>query len=767
MSLAPGARLGAYQLVAAIGAGGMGEVYRATDTKLGRDVALKVLPAEMASSPERLKRFRREAKALAALDHPGVVTVYSVEEAGGVHFLTMQLVEGQPLDRLIPEGGLPLEKLVEIASALADALAAAHEKGIVHRDLKPANVMITKDGRVKVLDFGLAKMAAPLAGEGSGSELPTDVQTREGVVVGTLPYMSPEQLSGRALDHRTDVFSLGVLLYEMATGRRPFEGRSSAEVVSAILRDTPRPLRQRRFGLPEKLERIVERRLAKDARDRPASARDVRDELEALRREVDSGAAPTSSRDVPAPVARRAPSIAVLPFSDMSPARDHDWFCEGIAEEILNALTKLPDPRVATRTSAFRFKDPARDIARIGETLGVTTLLEGSVRTAGSRLRVTAQLVNASDGYQLWSERFDRQMEDVFEIQDEIAKNVVEALELRLVAPSGPLGEARHSNDLEAYHLFLRGRHFRYTKLDLTSARGCFGQAIERDPAYALARIALAETLVVLLIYGMIPSPAGQARAKEELRRAHELAGESAQARGVAALLSLVCDWDTRTALDGFERSLELDPTSIPVRAWYTWALLGSGGLSQAVEQASRIVQQDPHSPYAHAMAGLTHLMAGRVEEALRLERRAVEIEPQSLQATYMLGLALAATSAWEEANEWFGRAFDRSSRAPFFLGLVAWGQAASGRRDEARRTLSELERRAATEYVSPLFLTWASSELGDPETARRLLAEAFAERASLLVLPELPCFRKLRSEPLMKELAQRLLEAAGSDASR
>jgi serine/threonine protein kinase len=277
-----GRTLAHYRITAAIGAGGMGEVYRATDTKLGREVALKVLPLEMASSPERFERFQREARALAALDHPGIVGVHSVEEADGVHFLTMQLVDGQPLDKLFAEGGMPVEQLLGIAIALAEALAAAHEKGIVHRDLKPANVMVTKDGRVKVLDFGLAKIAESPDGPSADSELPTEMQTREGVVMGTVPYMSPEQVSGRPVDHRTDVFSLGVILYEMASGRRPFEGRSSAELASAILRDMPRPLGELRADLPDGLSGIAQRCLAKEAGGRPQSAREVRDLLRAL-----------------------------------------------------------------------------------------------------------------------------------------------------------------------------------------------------------------------------------------------------------------------------------------------------------------------------------------------------------------------------------------------------------------------------------------------------------------------------------------------------
>ena len=290
MPLSDGTRLGSYQILSALGAGGMGEVYRAVDRKLGRDVALKVLPAAMASQPERLARFQREARAVAALNHPHIVTIHSVEESNGVHFITMELVEGHSLDRLIPDNGLTLEKILQISSALADALAAAHEKGIVHRDLKPANVMVTPGGRVKVLDFGLAKVAGDAAR--AEAQLSTAMQTREGVVMGTVPYMSPEQIAGRALDHRTDLFSLGVILYEMASGQRPFGGASSAELASAILRDTPRPLGQIRTDLPHAFGAFVARCLQKEPRQRVQTANEARDALAALRRQLDSGDVP-------------------------------------------------------------------------------------------------------------------------------------------------------------------------------------------------------------------------------------------------------------------------------------------------------------------------------------------------------------------------------------------------------------------------------------------------------------------------------------------
>jgi serine/threonine-protein kinase len=447
----------------------------------------------------------------------------------------------------------------------------------------------------------------------------------------------------------------------------------------------------------------------------------------------------------------------VLPFSDMSPGRDHEWFCEGIAEEILNSLTRLPGLRVATRTSAFRFGAPRRDLAHIGETLGVTTLLEGSVRTAGPRLRVTAQLVNASDGFQIWSQRFEGQMKDVFEIQDEIAQRVVEALELRLGSASDLASPARHTDDLEAYHLFLKGRHFRYTKLDLRNALRTFEQAVERDPSYGLARLAAAETLAVLGIYGMVPHSEAQDRAREEIRRARETDGESAAAWAVEALLRLVHDWDPAAALVAFDRALDLDPASVPCRAWRTWSLLAVDRDDEAVDEARRIVELDPQSPYANSMAGLTFLMAGRADEAVERTRRGLEIEPASLQATWMLGVALAGREDWEEAGDWLERAVERSGRAPAFLGFLAWCEAAAGRRAQARERLAEMERRSGSEYVSPLFFAIGVSELGEPAKMRTLLEQAFEERAGLLALPKAPWMRTLRREPSLEDLQRRL----------
>src|SRR5450631_1009219 len=428
MALTPGTKLGPYEIQSPLGAGGMGEVYRATDTKLGRDVALKVLPAEMAQDPERLGRFRREAKALAQLDHPNIVTIHSVEECGGIHFLTMQLVDGLPLDRLIPQGGLPVEQIIEIASALGDALAAAHEKGIVHRDLKPANVMVSNEGRVKVLDFGLAK---DVRGSNLGDATMTSAsRTEVGVVMGTPAYMSPEQTSARPLDHRTDIFSLGVMLHEMATGRRPFEGTSSAELVSAILRDTPPSVTDVRPDLPSDLARIVRRCLEKDPRRRVQTARDVSNEFRDLARQTSQKvvpATPPTSRAVPTADSGAARAdegfwVAVLPFKYAGSSTELKALADGLSEEVVTGLSRFSYLRVIARGSTAKYSSESGDMRAIGKELGARYVMEGSLRQAGPRLRLAVQLVDATTGTHLWAETYERavQPESVFELQDDL-----------------------------------------------------------------------------------------------------------------------------------------------------------------------------------------------------------------------------------------------------------------------------------------------------------------------------------------------------------
>jgi serine/threonine protein kinase len=463
--LSPGTRVGDYETLALLGAGGMGEVYRARDLRLRREVAIKVLPWLASANPDRLRRFEQEARAAASLNHPQIVTIYAIEKAAGIHFIAMELVDGNTLDRLIPDTGLPLEKFFEFAVALTEGVAAAHDKGIIHRDLKPSNIMVDKRGAIKILDFGLARM----------TESP-DSLADAGVVMGTAPYMSPEQVQGKKLDHRSDLFSLGAILYQMITGRCPFTGDTPAEIMSSILRDMPVSVTELRSELPTSLQEIMERCLAKEAEQRYGSTRELGEAIGQLRR---AGALPDAS-------------VAVLPFLNLSAEPDNDVFSDGMTEEIINALTHIQQLRVAARTSSFSFKGKNVDLRLIGERLHVRTLLEGSVRRAGNRLRITAQLVSAADGYHLWSEQYDRELKDIFKVQEEIARSIAERLKVTLEGEQHLIKAGTDS--IEAYQLYVAGRtSFFQRGPHLRRSLECFMRAVEHDPDYAVAWAGLAE----------------------------------------------------------------------------------------------------------------------------------------------------------------------------------------------------------------------------------------------------------------------------------
>jgi len=446
-SVVPGDSLGPYAILGRLGAGGMGEVLLARDSRLDRRVAIKLLPRDAALDPERLQRFEREAKALAALNHPNIVTIYSVEEAGGLHFYTMELVEGTALAALIPSGGMALPQLLSLAVPMVGALAAAHDHGITHRDLKPANVMVTREGAVKVLDFGLAKVGDARAPSGSDTTR-SEPETRSGQVLGTYPYMSPEQVEGRAVDQRSDIFSLGVVLYEMATGRRPFGGESTAALIASLLREEPASPRTVRTSVPESLDRLILRCLRKDVGARVQSAGEVRRELEQISRDAQAAASAPDKR----------PSIVVLPFANMSADPEQEYFCDGLAEEIINALTRVEGVHVVARTSAFAFKGKLEDVREIGRKLGVAAVLEGSVRRSGERLRITAQLIDVANGFHHWSERFDRALADVFAIQDEIALAIVEKLKVHLRSGDKTRLTRRATENRTAHDAYLTAR---------------------------------------------------------------------------------------------------------------------------------------------------------------------------------------------------------------------------------------------------------------------------------------------------------------------
>ena len=600
----------------------MGEVYRATDTRLGRDVALKVLRAGMASDAERRERFRREVRALAALDHPAIVGIYSVEETGGVYFLTMPLLEGERLDQCIPEGGLPLDRLLGIGIALAAALSAAHEKSIIHRDLKPANVIITKQGAVKVLDFGLAKVGGRDGEESFDSGLSTEARTREGAVMGTIPYMSPEQVNGETVDLRTDIFSLGILLYEMSTGQRPFRGRSFADVASAILRDAPPSLTSIRSDLPARLQTVIEACLKKDAADRPQTAAEVQSTLATI---LNTGAAPI-------PTSRGSgeePSIVVLPFASLSPDPNDEYFADGVSEEILDALAHIPGLRVAGRGSAFALKGKNEDLRQVGIKLRVSTILEGTLRRAGNRLRITAHLIDAGSGYQIWTERYDWVLEDVFAVQDEIASAIAGRLRLSL-AGAGIRGGPPPTRHLGAYEWYLKGRILLYQRgPSIPKALACFTEAVTLDPNYAQAWAGLADGYTTSGYSGYEPGSKVMPRALEAARRALELEHGLAEAHNAVACATLLYE---RNYLLAEQEFLELlvSPRPSTGWAWYGlfFLLLVGGREPEAREQIALLFDLDRLSAYANVILAFVDFATRRFPEAVKHAQRGVELDP-------------------------------------------------------------------------------------------------------------------------------------------
>jgi TolB-like protein/Tfp pilus assembly protein PilF len=650
MGLSSGTKLGPYEIQSPLGAGGMGEVYRATDTKLGRDIALKVLPAEMAEDPERLGRFRREAKALAQLDHPNIVTIHSVEECEGVHFLTMQLVEGQPLDRLICAGGLPLEQIVEIASALGDALAAAHEKGIVHRDLKPANVMVSNEGRVKVLDFGLAKdVRASNLGDAT---MTSDSRTQVGVVMGTPAYMSPEQTSGRLLDHRSDIFSLGVLLHEMATGRRPFEGTSSAELVSSILRDTPPSVTDERPDLPDALARIVRRCLEKDPRHRLQTARDVSNEFRDMSRTASrptsiSTAAPRMAAPLDSGAARVDEGfwVAVLPFKHGSNA-DLAALADGLTDDTITGLSKFSYLRVIARSSSSRYAGQSVDVRSAGKELNARYVMEGTLRQAGSKLRLAVQLVDSISGAHLWAENYERAFspETIFELQDDLVPRIVSTVaDMNGVLPRS-MSEglrSRPPDQLSPYEAVLRSFAYTYsaTPEELAAARSGLEEAVRKAPAYADAWAMLSFLCGQDYIHGYELQANALEIATSAAKRAVALGPSNHLAYfSLGQALWSLKDYDSFR--DAAERTVILNPMDGNSVAYLGELLTYAGSAERGMQLVERAKQLNPNHPGWYWFADFYHAYSrgdyrDALSFALKAKLRGNPLAPMLVAAAY------------------------------------------------------------------------------------------------------------------------------------
>ena len=745
--LAPSFFLGPYEVVAQLGAGGMGEVYRARDPRLRREVAIKVLSRRFVTDPMQLRRFDQEARAAGALNHPNILAVFDVGVQDGIPYVVTELLEGETLRDRLRRGPPPLAECLEAARQVAAGLAAAHEKGIVHRDLKPANLFRTCDLRMKILDFGLAKQM----GAAADATLST-ADTLPGTILGTVGYMAPEQLRGQEVDARADLFSFGAVLYEMLAGSRAFGDATVAETMSAILLQEPPPLPAAR-AVPAALEQLVRRCLRKDRSARPAHGR----ELCACLDQLVQASAPIQA---PAPAAARH-TVAVLPLVNLTSDPDLDYFCEAIADELINALVRLEGLRVASRLSLARLRGKSQDaFRRIGDRLRVDQVLQGSVRKLGARLRIAVQLVDLAGDCHLWSEQYDREMADVFAVQDEIALRVAEALRLQLAAPD-PARRRRRAADLEAYHLYLRGRHHLDRLTDLRQALRCFEQAIEKDPGYAHAYAGLADSyaMVSYTPYAVMPPHQGMPRAKAAALRALELDPELADAYTCLGFVKTCYDWEWEAAEADFQRSLVLDPGRAMTHMQYSHLLSTQGRFDAALAEARRAWELDPLSLSISSYPILTAAWARRFDEPwIEQLRQLIEGDADLGIGRLYLGWAHAWTGRWGDALQVADAFAEAGDGRPPVRGLRAYARAGGGDAAGARQALGELHAAAAQRYVTAWIFAVIYTGLGEHGEALSWLERAFEEHDGMVAnLGIDPIFDPLRGDPRFEALLRRL----------
>jgi len=774
-----GRTIGHYKISERIGTGGMGDVYLATDMTAGRKAALKLLPTRFTADTERLKRFQQEAHALVGLNHPNILTVYEIGEDHSTHYIASELIEGETLRQRLMRGRMQVGEAIDVAIQVASALAAAHEAGIVHRDIKPENIMLRPDGYVKVLDFGIAKLAeqeVPVT-------VPTDealllVETNLGSILGTVRYMSPEQAYGAPVDKGTDIWSLGVVLYEMITGHVPFTGETPGEAMSSILEMEPPPLTSYVAHAPAELQQIINKTLRKDRKERYQSAHELLEALRDLRHKLEFKAElkrSTATRKLAAFIVlaaivvgaifafqmsrhRAVPlpffpekSIAVLPFLDLSQAKDQEYFCDGMSEEILDALAKVDGLRIVARTSSFSFKGKSTDVSEVGKKLNVENVVEGSVRRDGNRVRISAQLINARNGLQLWSETYERELQGVFALQDEITRAIVDALKIKL-AISLP---AHEQHNTEGYDLYLQGLYFsnKGSEEDLRRALSFFQRAVEKDPTFARAWTGIAKVWYFLADVYVKPLDAYPA-SKEAALKAIALDEKDAEAHCYLSESKRVLDWDLAGADAELKRALQLEPNSAPAHFFLALLPLFRGELKEGLRLVLEAKKLDPVSPITSYVATAAYLANDQIDDAISEGQRTLQLDPNYFYLDSDLAAAYREKGNFAEAIALYTKAQDATHLPSSGLAIT---YARMGRQNDARNIFAQLVQAREKRYVSAPLIAAVSTAFGDKEEAFRWLERAFAEHSGVLQwIAFLPEFRALRSDARFPHLLRR-----------
>ncbi len=780
-----------YRIVGKLGSGGMGVVYEAEDIRLGRRVALKFLPENLARNQRALQRFEREARAASSLNHPNICTIYEVEEHDRQPVIVMELLEGESLKQRIREGPISTEELLDFGIQASDALEAAHAKGIIHRDIKPGNIFVIGHLRVKILDFGLAKVRPS-----HDSEAPPEEEsiTVEGIIPGTTAYMSPEQVRGEEIDTRSDLFSLGVVLYEMATGQRPFAGKTSALITEAILNRDPVPPTQLNPHIPPSFQKVILRAMEKDRNLRYQHAADMRAELLRLKRNSESGgiAAERETESVEIPTIsrlsstgeRRAPtssgqtssgqtaavrthrvskiidSLAVLPFENASGNPDHEHLSDGITGSLINSLATLPKLRVMAQSTVGRYKGQKIDPQAIGRELNVRAVLTGRMMQSGGALRIGAELVEVATGSQLWGGQYDRKSGDIFVVQDEISNEISEKLRLQLTRAEKKRLNKRHTEDPEAYRLYLKGRHHwnRWTEEGFNKAIEYFQKAVEKDPEYALAYTGLADSYVLLGWNSYLPPnevfPKGKAAAITALRLDPDLA----EAHTSLAAVLWLHDWQWEKAETEFKRSLEISPTYPTANHWYAEYVMTMGRHDEAITKIKTGQELDPLSLIINVAVGWAYYHARRYDEAVEQLLRAAELDPNYPVTNWILGLVHRKVGRYELAIIEGEKGVNLSGGSPVMRAALAHTYGKAGRTEEALQTLNDLTNLAKQKYVAPYFIAGIHAGLGENDRAIEYLERSYAEHCHWLIYLHIdPSMDSLRDDSRFQDLLRRV----------
>jgi serine/threonine-protein kinase len=726
-----------YKITEKLGDGGMGVVYKAVDTKLDRLVALKFLRPELTSEPNAKQRFVHEARAASALQHNNICTIHEIDEIEDGHvFIAMDCYEGETLKQKIARGPLPVDEAVDIVSQVAEGLARAHAAGMVHRDIKPANIIITRDGVVKIVDFGLAKLAGQ-----------TRV-TKTGAMAGTIVYMSPEQAMGTDVDHRSDIFSLGAVFYEMLTGDLPFKGDHEAAVLYGIIHNDPEPLAKYRSDITEGLQRMAGTALRKEPGERYQNASEIAADLKRFRESVPTierrlgwakhnlrqrisialvsiliviGGYIVYSRYLSPQASESAvASIVVLPFINLSSEPDDEYFSDGITEDLIHALAKVDDLRVVSRTSAFQFKGKTADIRDIGKKLGAGTVLEGTVRKSGDELVITANLIDVADGLEIWSERFEMLMSDVFTIQNQISLTIVEKMQLQLAGGQADEIIRPYTENIDAYTLYLKGRYqWNIRSLEaLEKARQLFEQAVAIDTKYALAYSGLADVYLMMANYSNSPTDELYLKARVAARKAIDIDPGLAEAHVSYALVSWIFDWDWQTANKEFARAVELKPAYATTYHWRAMFLAFMGRFDDAVAEIERALAKDPVSLIINAAAGLLLYCGEDFDAAIEQCFKTLDMDPEFNPAVTTLARAYIQTGKYDEAISWLEKSIRLAGRRTYTLALLAYAFALAGKHKEAMDILVELQSEENKGKVDPYDMVIVNIGLGDSRAA-------------------------------------------------